>query len=488
MSRLSRRDFIKGTLAVASMPTTVWSKVRGANDDIRVAVVGLGSVMGGKGKQHVSEFRQLAGVRVVALCDADREILNGEVKKFTDKKEKVKAYTDVRKLLEDKSIDAIVIATPNHWHSLLTVWGCQAGKDVYVEKPVSHNIWEGRKMVEAARKYNRIVQAGTQNRSDEGLQEAFEYIRQGNVGKILAARGFCYKRRESIGKVDGPVAIPESVDYDLWTGPAPLEPLRRKNLHYDWHWVWPTGNGDIGNQGAHEMDMCRWALGQRGLARWVVSIGGRFGYDDDGETPNTQIVILGYEPAPIILEGRGLPQKKDDTMMDSYRGVRIGVVIECEGGYFAGGSGGGWVYDNDGNKIKQFKGDGGSGHQANFIKAVRSRKVGDLNADIIEGHISSALCHIGNISHRIGRLALPEEIKEAIKAEPPAVETFERFREHLSANLVDLSKERAVLGPRLEMDTDKEKFVQDGEFGLGRWANELLKRDYREPFVVPEKV
>jgi len=470
------------------MPTTVWSKVRGANDDIRVAVVGLGSVMGGKGKQHVSDFRQLAGVRVVALCDADREILNGEVKKFIDNKEKVDAYTDVRKLLEDKRIDAIVVATPNHWHSLLTVWGCQAGKDVYVEKPVSHNIREGRKSVEAARKYNRIVQAGTQNRSDEGLREAFEYIGQGNIGKILAARGICYKRRESIGKVDGPVAIPESVDYDLWTGPAPLEPLRRRNLHYDWHWAWATGNGDIGNQGAHEMDMCRWALGQKGPARWVMSIGGRFGYDDDGETPNTQIVILGYEQAPIIFEVRGLAQKKDDSVMDGYRGVRIGVVIECEGGYFAGGGGGGWVYDNDGNKIKQFKGDGGRGHQANFIKAVRSRKVSDLNADILEGHISSALCHIGNISHRIGRLSLPEEIKEAIRVEPQAAETFERFREHLSANLVDLSRERAVLGPRLDMDRDKEQFVQDGKFGLGRWANELLRRDYRKPFVVPEKV
>ena len=488
MSNLSRRDFIKGTLAAASMPTTVWSKVNGANEDIRVAVVGLGSILGGKGKQHVEVFRHLEGVRVAALCDADREILNSEVKKFTSRNEKVDAYTDVRKLLEDKSIDAIVVATPNHWHSLLTVWGCQAGKDVYVEKPVSHNIWEGRKSVEAARKYNRIVQAGTQNRSDDGLKEAFEYIRAGNLGKIVVARGFCYKRRESIGKVDGPVAIPESVDYDLWTGPAPLEPLRRKNLHYDWHWVWPTGNGDIGNQGAHEMDLCRWALGQRVPAPRVMSIGGRFGYEDDGETPNTQIVILGYEPAPIIFEVRGLAQKKDDSVMDSYRGVRIGVVIECEGGHFAGGDGGGWAYDNGGNKIKQFKGDGGRGHQANFIKAVRSRRVSDLNADILEGHISSALCHIGNISYRIGRLSVPEEIKETIKAEPRAAETFERFREHLSANLVDLSRERAVLGPRLEMERDKEKFVLDGEFGFGRWANELLKREYREPFVVPEKV
>jgi len=424
----------------------------------------------------------------VALCDADKAILDREVKKFKDRNEKVDAYTDVRKLLEDKNIDAIVTATPNHWHSLVTVWACQAGKDVYVEKPVSHNIWEGRKMVEAARKYKRIVQAGTQSRSDEAVQEAFEYIHRGELGKIVVARGFCYKRRKSIGKVDGPQPIPESVDYDLWTGPAPLGPLMRKSLHYDWHWVWATGNGDIGNQGIHEMDMCRWALGQKGLAPRVMSIGGRFGYDDDAETANTQIAILDYEPVPLIFEVRGLAERKDSSVMDSYRGVRIGIVIECEGGYFAGGGGGGWVYDNDGKKIKQFTGDGGGGHQANFIKAVRSRKVSDLNADIVEGHISSALCHMGNISHRLGQLSLPEEIQEAIKDEPQAVGAFERFREHLFANWVDMSKTRAVLGPWLQMDTRKERFVGDDRFGITRWANGLLKRDYREGFVIPEKV
>ena len=491
MSKLSRRDFIKSSLATAagvgivtSVPATVWSQVVGANDDIRVAVVGFR----GQGAGHIKRFHNLQGVRVVALCDADKAILDREVKKFKDRNEKVDAYTDVRKLLEDKNIDAIVTATPNHWHSLVTVWACQAGKDVYVEKPVSHNIWEGRKMVEAARKYKRIVQAGTQSRSDEAVQEAFEYIHRGELGKIVVARGFCYKRRESIGKVDGPQPIPESVDYDLWTGPAPLGPLMRKSLHYDWHWVWATGNGDIGNQGIHEMDMCRWALGQKGLAPRVMSIGGRFGYDDDAETANTQIAILDYEPAPLIFEVRGLPKKKDSSAMDNYRGIRVGVVIECEGGYFAGGGGGGWVYDNDGNKIKQFKGDGGAKHHANFIEAVRSRKVSDLNADIIEGHISSALCHMGNISHRIGQMSSPDEIKEAIKGEPQAVETFERFREHLFANWVDLSKTRAALGPWLKMDSGKERFVGDGEFGITRWANELLKRDYREPFVVPEKV
>ncbi len=287
MGKLSRRDFIKSSLATAagvgiatSVPATVWSQVVGANDDIRVAVVGFRS----QGAGHIKRFHNLQGVRVVALCDADKAILDREVKKFKDRNEKVDAYTDVRRILDNKFTDAIVIATPNHWHSLLTVWGCQAGKDVYVEKPVSHNIWEGRKMVEAARKYKRIVQTGTQKRSDEGVQEAFEYIQKGELGKIVVARGFCYKRRKSIGKVNGPQPIPESVDYDLWTGPAPLGPLMRKSLHYDWHWVWATGNGDIGNQGIHEMDMCRWALGQKGLAPRVMSFGGRFRVNDAAQS------------------------------------------------------------------------------------------------------------------------------------------------------------------------------------------------------------
>ena len=491
MSSLTRREFIKGSLAAGlgvgastGLVGTVCGQVLGANDNIRVAIVGLRS----QGTYHIDTFRKIDGVRVAALCDADRNILEREANRFSERGERVDCYADVRKLLEDKNIDAIATATPNHWHSLLTVWACQAGKDVYVEKPVSHNIWEGRKMVEAARKYKRIVQAGTQRRSDTGVLEAFKYIQQGNLGKIKLARGFCYKRRESIGKVSGPQAIPEGVDYDLWTGPAPLVPLRRKNLHYDWHWVWATGNGDIGNQGVHEMDMCRWILGEKGLARRVMSIGGRFGYEDDGETANTQIAILDYEPVPIIFEVRGLPRGKDNPAMDSYRGIRIGVVIECEGGYFAGGGGGGWVYDNEHRKVKQFSGDGGGGHQGNFIKAVRSRKVSDLNADIEEGHLSSALCHMANISHRLGQMSCPEEVHERIQGNKEAEETFARFSEHLTANEVDLSKEQVVLGPWLAIDPEKERFVSDGEYDMGRWANGLLSREYRKGFTVPAQV
>ena len=486
MRRLTRRDFVKGSIAAGVTLAMPFSRVRGANEDIRVAVVGLGGADSGrKGQQHVRIFRKIPGVRVTALCDVDEKHLGPEVKSFEERKEKIDSYIDVRKVLDDKNIDAIVIATPNHWHALLTVWACQANKDVYVEKPVSHNIWEGRKMVEAARKYDRIVQAGTQSRSDKGLAEAFEYIRQGNLGKILFVRGLCYKRRASIGKVTGAQPIPETVDYNLWTGPAPLGPLMRKRLHYDWHWVWATGCGSIGNVGLHQMDVCRWALGQNGLPRRAMSIGGRFGYDDDGETANTQIAILDYGPAPIIFEVRGLPKKKEDEnkdaweAMDNYRGIRTGIVVHCEDGYFSGG----WAYDKDGKKVKQFRRDGGGRHQANFIEAVRSRKSGQLNAEILEGHLSTSLSHMANISYRIGTESNPEQIREAMKSNKEVLETFERFEKHLSANKVDIKKTPAVLGPWLEMDSAKEKFI--GEFA--EQANKLVKRSYREPFVVPEQ-
>jgi predicted dehydrogenase len=479
MKYITRRHFMKGSLAAGISLATPFSRARGANDDIRVAVVGIHS----QGSNHINWFSQIPGVRIVAICDADKEFLDREEKKFKDRSQKVDTYLDYRKLLEDKNIDAIITATPNHWHALVTVWACQAGKDVYVEKPVSYNIWEGRQMVKAARKYNRIVQAGTQRRSDEGMDEVIKYLEQGNLGKITVVRGIIYVRRDSIGKVDGPQPTPETVDYDLWCGPAPVSPLMRKSLHYDWHWVWPTGNGDFGNNGIHYIDVCRWILGKNELAPGVMSIGGRFGYIDDGETPNTQIVFLDYKPVPIIFEVRGLPRAKGDPAMDAYRETRAGLVVHCENGYLVWGDGG-WAYDNEGKKIKQFKGTGGSGHHANFIKAVRSRKVSDLNADILQGHLSSALCHMGNISYRLGKKTSPDEVAERIKANKELTESFERFGQHLSANAVDLDKTPMILGPWLKMDMQSERFIGDFQ----QEANELVSRNYRQPFVVPEQV
>src|SRR5205807_7292226 len=244
-------------------------------------------------------------------------------KREDEKGTPVQTYTDVRKLLENKDIDVISTATPNHWHSLITIWSCQAGKDVYVEKPVSHNVFEGRQCVEAARKYNRIVQAGSQGRSNGAQREAFAWIKEGHLGKIKIARGLCYKRRPSIGKVDGPQPIPSQIDYDLWCGPALKLPLTRKKLHYDWHWVWNTGCGDLGNQGIHEMDVARWFLGAMELSPRVFSVGGRLGYVDDGETPNTMVIYHDYPTAPLIFEVRGLPDKPGSKNMDQYKGASI---------------------------------------------------------------------------------------------------------------------------------------------------------------------
>ncbi|MBN2139007.1 MAG: Gfo/Idh/MocA family oxidoreductase [Sedimentisphaerales bacterium] len=476
MKTATRRSFIKGSMAAGLSLAIPYSRTRGANDDIRAAVVGIRS----QGTNHINWFRNIPGVRVVAICDADSQFLDRERQKFNERNEKVDTYTDCRKLLEDKNIDAVITATPNHWHALVTVLACQAGKDVYVEKPVSHNIREGRQMVAAARKYGRIVQAGTQRRSDTGLAEAVEYIRQGNLGKIRVVYGIVYVRRGSIGKVDGPQPIPQSVDYDLWCGPAPKTPLMRKSLHYDWHWVWPTGNGDFGNNGIHYIDVCRWFLGQDTLPEKVISIGGRFGYIDDGETPNTQIVLCDYKPAPIIFEVRGLPRAKDDPAMDEFRGIRGGVVVQCEDGYVAGGG----AYDNDGKKIKQFKLTEGAGHHENFIKAVRSRKQADLNADILEGHLSSALCHMGNISYRLGKQADRDQVIDALKGNPDMVDSFERLQEHLLLNGVDVKATPRILGAGLAMNPEKELF----EGNLADQANMLLSRNYREPFVVPEVV
>jgi predicted dehydrogenase len=355
---------------------------------------------------------------------------------------------------------------------------------VYVEKPASYDIWEGRKMVEAARKYNCIVGVGSQERSDTGLMAFAEYFKDRPLGKIQYAVAISYGIRPSIGKVNGPQPIPETCDYNLFQGPASMTPLMRETLHYDWHWCWPTGTGEIGNLGGHVLDDCRWIIGLSGAPRRVISLGGRFGYDDDGDTPNTQIAYYEYEEIPVVYEVRGLPLKQGANWTDHYRGVRFGIIVQCENGYFAGGRGGGWTYDNEGNRIKQFPGDGGATHHINFIEAIRSGKPEDLRADMSEGHLSAALCHMANISYRLGKRQSVEEIGKAVAGNELLKEFFERTLTHLEANGIDLAKNPITMGPSLNWNNKAEKFEND----YSDWANMLLSRNYREPFVVPEKV
>lgn len=503
---MNRRSFLQTTLAASaalSLPARVRAAAEGANGDIRIAVVGFK----GRGGDHISNYAKLKGVRIVALCDIDKAVLDKGITELKNKGIEAQGFSDVRKLLENKEIDAISIATPNHWHSLGAIWGCQAGKDVYVEKPVSHNVWEGRQLVTAAEKYNRIVQMGVQSRSGPGLATVLDWLKSEPLGKLKYAHGLCYKRRASIGKVTKETPFPEGIDKDQWFGPAPIKPLMREKLHYDWHWVWDTGNGDLGNQGIHQMDIARRFIGESELSPAVFSIGGRLGYVDDGETPNSQIVFHDYKKAPLIFEVRGLPDKPESKNMDKYYGASVGVVVRYENGYvvcpdYANAK----VYDNNDKLIKVFgkppmtdeekaaftalpsepkpeptEPDAGN-HYANFLKAVRSRKTSDLNGKIIDGHISSALCHTGNISYLLGKKASPDEIREKIKGNKEATDSLARLATHLETNGVDLKVDQLTLGEFLKFDPKKEKFIKNPA------ADKLLTRVYRAPYVVPEKV
>lgn len=500
MNNWTRKDFLKTTLAgggallasrgaYGQVPAVARSG--SANGDIRVAVVGVNA----QGKGHMMDYAtKLKGARLVAICDVDSKVL-AERQAMAEKAMaekgggKVETYKDYRKLLENPNIDAVVLGTPNHQHSLQTIWGLQAGKDVYCEKPLSHNVWEGRQAVEAAKKYSKnIVQAGTQNRSSDDIMEAIEYVRSGKLGKIQWARGLCYKPRDSIGKTQGPQVVPAHIDYDLWTGPAWLTPPQRNGakgpIHYDWHWFWNYGGGDITNQGIHQMDVARWFLGEPGLPPSVVSFGGRFGYLDDAETPNTLVSVFNYAKAPLIFEVRGLPMKAGMKAMDNYRGARVGVVVQCENGYVTvAETGNANIYDNNNNKIQGLTKGGNGNHRANFVKAVQNRKV--VNGLVEECHYSSALCHLGNVSYLVGAEKSNAEIAESIKADAHTKEAFGRVLEHLKANNVDVDGTKTVIGPLLKIDAKKEQFVGSEEFVKAANKNPLLKRTGRGAFRIP---
>ena len=491
---LSRRHFLKtSALAASALGFPAFVRSQSPNSEIRVGLIGFNS----RGQSHLADLLKINGVKVAALCDVDESVLGKSKDSLAKKGVNVATFTDVRKLLDSKEIDAISTATPNHWHSLIGIWACQSGKDAYVEKPVSHNVREGRVLAEAARKYGRIVQCGTQSRSSIGLQQAVAWGQAGNLGKLVWARGTCYKRRPSIGKVDGPTPWPAGIDQDLWFGPAPVKPLMRKKLHYDWHWVWDTGCGDLGNQGIHQMDIARWFMGENALSPKIWSVGGRLGYIDDGETPNTMFAVHDYEKAPLIFEVRGLPTDSTSQKMDDYRGNNgVGVYVQYENGHIEvpnyTGCG---AFGKDGKLVKAFgsfkaKGaddsakadatDGQDSHHHNWSKAIRSRKPADLNAEILQGHLSSALCHTANISQRLGKKQEPGAILEKVKANKEATDSYERMVEHLKKNGVDIAKDHLTLGEFLTMDPKTEKFIGNAE------ADKMLTRDYRKPYIVPD--
>ncbi len=502
MQRIDRRHFLTESAflaAAASLaPTRAESRAdeapkpdkQGSDlDRLRVACVGVR----GQGMSHVRGYTNKANSKnaiITTICDVDTGVISPAMKHVEKAQGKAPKFVqDVRKVIEDKDVDVISIATPNHWHALIAIWAMQNGKDVYCEKPVSHNITEGRRIIEAARTYNRICQTGTQSRSMAGMREAIAFIHAGKIGKVKLARGLCYKLRPSIGKVDGPQKPPETMDYDLWCGPAPLKMPHRKTkngtVHYDWHWFWDYGNGDLGNQGIHEMDKARWGLNKNELPRATTSIGGRFGYVDDGETANTQVIHYDFGDCELVFEVRGLPSKspfpgKESPKEGKKPGNFVGNVWYGSEGFLVCPSySSGVAYSNDGEVIKRFKGEGD--HFANFLSAVRSRRKEDLHADILEGHLSSAMCHLGNISHRLGTPASFEE-KPAAFAAKAANDAMADCIAHLKGHDVDVGAVRYSLGRKLTLAPGAETFVGDKE------ADVLLTREYRKGFEVPNKV
>jgi len=468
----SRRRFLAASAAALSFPMVANSRVLAANDEIRVGLVGLG----GRGVgAHLPGFQSQPGVSVVAICDPDQDRLGSTAEMIKVKYgHDVEQYTDVRRLLERPDIDCVANATQNYWHGLSTIWACEAGKHVYCEKPLSHFIWEGRQMVNAARKYDRLVQVGTQGRSRATDRQAIEFIRSGQLGKIQYVVCFANKARTPIGKRTEPLPIPETVDYDLWCGPARMEPIYRDRLQYDCSFLWNTGDGESCNQGVHEIDVARWLLGETGLPRRVMSLGGRFVFNDAGDVPNTQTIYYDFPSAPILYEVHNLRAGKDTKSMMLYRGSGVDVCVQCEGGYVMMHAGA--VMDNEGKKIKQFS--GGESHFENFIQALRSGKREDLAADVLEGHISTAICHAGNISQRLGHKASAEEIRAQVGDLPVFQPLIDRHLEHIKAH--DVPPTETTLGPWLECDPAHECFKDNPQ------ANELVKGFYRKPYEVPE--
>ena len=408
---INRRTFVMGTAGLAALSLAEQARAsRSPNETVRLAVIGLRN----RGIDLAGGFAKLPGAEVVALCDVDASMFAKPLKVVQDATGKApRAESDFRKLLDDKEIDAVAIATPDHWHALLAVLACQAGKDVYTEKPASHNVVEGRRMVEAARKYQRVVQLGTQRRSMSHIKEAVEVVQSGDLGKVGMARAWIHQQRKPIGKGSvGPV--PEGVDWNLWQGPAPDRPFMANRFHYNWHWFWNWGTGEIGNNGIHGLDVARWGLGVDAPLT-VASSGGKFVFDDDQEVPDTQIVTYEFPNAVLVWEHRMWskhPEEGSDFGIAFY-GDKGTLVVDAKGWHVA---------DPDGNPPAEPRSgksnDGLATHLSNFLECVHSRN--KPNADIEIGHLSTRLCHLGNIAHRVGQKLEFDGTREAFKDHPKA--------------------------------------------------------------------
>lgn len=496
----TRRQFLQDSMLAAAAATPMFSGLARAqgtspNDTLLCAVIGCK----GRGGSHIDVYCDRKDVEIAYIVDVDESVGQKaceSIEKRTGRRPKW--VKDMRVVFDDKSVHFISTATPNHWHALCGVWAMQAGKDAYIEKPISHDIPEGTALVAAAKKYGRICQTGTQCRSNPALQNAVKFLADGGIGQVNFARGLCYKRRKSIGAL-GDYPIPQGLDFDLWSGPAPYTSpkLTRPNLMYDWHWQRSYGNGDSGNQGPHQTDIARWGLGLNRHPNSVIAYGGRLGYQaerndpnyvDAGDTANTEVAIYDYGDKCIVFETRGLSVDNPadihvTTMFDSTKGDKIGVIFYGTEGYLVQRQYTHCVaYDLKGQVIKEFK--GGGDHFGNFLDAVRSRKAETLNSDAFQGHLSASLAHLANISYYLGennKVSVSEAraVLEKVASRDQNVETLNRTVRHLADNGVDLSKYPMSMGPLLAFDPQKEVFTNSDA------ANEILHREYRPPFVCP---
>jgi predicted dehydrogenase len=479
---LSRRRLLRNSiLAGTALALPTWSRAAGANSDVRVAVIGFNS----KGAGHIKSLLKIKGVRLVALCDVDTAVIDKQVAELKKLNLSVKTYTDYRKLVEDPEIDAVTIATPNHTHTVIALAALAAGKHVYVEKPVCHNIHEGALLVAAGKKVEGklILQHGMQRRSDPGWDAAEDYLKTGALGKTVLSRAMNFRARQSIGQVTSPQNAPATVDYDLWSGPREIAPIMREQFHYDWHWQWAYGNGDIGNNGPHQLDVARRAIGNpTKLPLRVMSFGHRWGYTDNGETPNNQFALYDYgneKTPPILFDNRGLPRADMNWQKGwepAYRGVRIGNVYHCEGGYIAESK----AYDNEGkwNGVK-FPINDGADHMNHFITSIQSGKRVHENLHIDHGFQAAALAHMANISYRVGKQVPVGQVRERITGDALVQETFNDFMANLEANQINLGTTPPILGPWLSFNPDTLKF--EGEFAAE--ANAIAESDtYRKGF------
>ena len=479
-SIVSRRKFLALTGSTACALPVFGTSVVGANNRVRIAVIGCG----GRGRSLLGMFSSIPEVELVAVCDPDTKQMESALAK-TQKKLKsdlsqVARIQDYRRVLERDDLDAVVIAAPNHWHTLLAIQAMEAGKDVYVEKPVSHSVWEGQQLVAAEKKYGRMIGGGFQNRSDPGPQEGIKFVQEGNLGKMNSVHVCCFRNRNTIGAhLDKPLVPPATCDYNLWLGPAQDVPILRPQFHYDWHWIWNTGNGDIGNQAPHEIDLACWVLGDGPLPTSIQSVGGRFGWNDAGETPN--LMTAWYEQAgiPVIIEVNDLKLSPTRNVSHMRNKVRVGIVVNCEGGELRGGRGGMYVVGDDGKtKIHSFPGNGGGGHQKNFIDAVRSRDRSAIAASIVDAERSSAVAHLANVSMRSGGVAQSDAIASAV-GDNEMVQTILREQgEQLSA--WGITTPDYALGSKLSINPDT--IEVSGEGLDPNW----IRTPGRGEFAVPE--